>query len=232
MKRITVGRGNDCDIVIPDESDNVSRHHMVISYDILGRMRVSDTSSNGTYVNGRRLLKGASIPVTKTDEIRLGDNWPFDLSLVKDPYKMTRIWIVTIFLILVVAITGLLIWQDIVHQKEQERKAVIINTSRQEAEAEAWNKDSTEHVAPVETSIKLPEDEKNIPANSKKQATKRVNKNKGSKAVPRKDQKVKPHPRNDDKMPQREPNLSKEKDDSPRSPRKNEAGESSKPIVL
>ena len=60
MKRIIIGRGNDCDIVIPDDTDDVSRHHLVLSFNFLGKMTVSDTSSNGTYINNIRMLKGAS----------------------------------------------------------------------------------------------------------------------------------------------------------------------------
>lgn len=54
MKKIIVGRGLDCDIVIPDERDNVSRHHLVISFNLLGKMTISDTSSNGTFINEKR----------------------------------------------------------------------------------------------------------------------------------------------------------------------------------
>lgn len=90
MKRIIIGRGIDCDIVIPDEKDNVSRHHLVISFGLLGKMTISDTSSNGTFVNDRKLLKGASVPVTREDKVRLGSQWTLDWSLVKDPYVATR----------------------------------------------------------------------------------------------------------------------------------------------
>ena len=31
MKRITIGRSTDCDIVINDQTDNVSRRHAVIT---------------------------------------------------------------------------------------------------------------------------------------------------------------------------------------------------------
>ena len=89
MKRIIIGRGIDCDIVIPDEKDNVSRHHLVISFGLLGKMTISDTSSNGTFVNDRKLLKGASVPVTREDKVRLGSQWTLDWSLVKDPYIAT-----------------------------------------------------------------------------------------------------------------------------------------------
>ena len=104
MKKITVGRGNDCDIVIPDERDNVSRHHMVISFNLLGKMTISDTSSNGTFINERRMLKGTSIPVTRNDKIRLGDRWNFDWNLVKDPYVTMRKTIIAAASLLVVVI--------------------------------------------------------------------------------------------------------------------------------
>ena len=35
MKRIIIGRGIDCDIVIPDEKDNVSRHNLLITLGLL-----------------------------------------------------------------------------------------------------------------------------------------------------------------------------------------------------
>lgn len=90
MKKIIVGRAFDSDVVIPDDKDNVSRHHLVISFGFDGKMKVSDTSSNGTYINGTKMVKGASVPVTRKDTIRLGDNWTLDWKLVKDPYRKLR----------------------------------------------------------------------------------------------------------------------------------------------
>lgn len=156
MKRIIIGRGIDCDIVIPDEKDNVSRHHLVITFNLLGKMKVSDTSANGTYINGNRMLKGASIPVTKDDKIRLGDNWILDWNLVKDPYKGTRIGILIGIIILILAGIGVGVWcwhLDQVQKAEREQRTNIKPMT--ETDDQAWNSDSTSNVAPKVTSINV-----------------------------------------------------------------------------
>lgn len=157
MKKVIVGRGLDCDIVIPDEKDNVSRQHLVISFNLLGRMKISDTSSNGTYINGRRMLKGTSMPVTSDDEIRLGDNWTLDWVQVNDPYKQTRKLIILILSILVLLGIGMLVY-SIVNHKEEESSQIIVHKPVETGNDE-WNKDSTLNVAPIETSIQLDESE-------------------------------------------------------------------------
>lgn len=147
MKRIIMGRANDCDIIIPDKLDNVSRHHAVISFDFFGRMKLSDTSSNGTFINGTKMLKGASIPVTTKDEIRLGDNWVFDWSLVEDPYKSARrSSIVAAAVVLVLAIAGIT-W-CIYRTGKSEQAKVEIPTAG-DRKSNDWNKDSTLKVAPT-----------------------------------------------------------------------------------
>lgn len=155
MKRITVGRGVDCDIIIADETDNVSRHHLVITFDLFGRMKISDTSSNGTFINDTRMLKGASIPVTTKDKIRLGKSWEFDWSQVKDPYRATRIWLVVMIVLAIVAAAGVLAYTA---YKEKERKAsqqTELQFNGVEERDTTWNKDSTNSVAPTETAIEI-----------------------------------------------------------------------------
>lgn len=153
MKRITVGRGNDCDIIIIDETDNVSRHHLVISFNFMGKMKVSDTSSNGTFINGMRMLKGASIPVTKEDKIRLGRNIELDWNLVKDPYRSLRILAVSLLGILIIIGLSVYIclWYKVKRNLEEKENIEIISTGAEIDES--WNKDSTDKVAPTITSI-------------------------------------------------------------------------------
>lgn len=154
MKRILVGRGNDCDIVIPDEKDNVSRHHMVITFSLFGKMTISDTSSNGTFINGKRMLKGTSIPVTVNDRIRLGDNWDFDWKQVEDPYKSPRRNIIFIISLFVIAMAGIIIWHTFSNTEPTDSTAPIAvpKNSAQQNDG-SWNKDSTKKVAPTEMSI-------------------------------------------------------------------------------
>jgi pSer/pThr/pTyr-binding forkhead associated (FHA) protein len=63
-----VGRGSDCDLRVNDE--DVSRHHCLIR--VRGQeASLSDLgSSNGTFVNGKRVL--SQVALNSGDEIRLG----------------------------------------------------------------------------------------------------------------------------------------------------------------
>jgi len=181
MKRIIIGRGNDCDIVIPDELDNVSRHHAVISFDFFGRMTLSDTSSNGTLINGTRMLKGASIPVTRNDKIQLGGAWMFDWDSVEDPYRKVRNITYVVIALLVLLSIGLVSW-SIYHSRHNDASNSIIVPKAPDNTSEGdWNSDSTKNVAPKEISITTTKKEKNSGKKtngSKKISSKRVSKDK------------------------------------------------------
>ncbi|MGM9869128.1 MAG: FHA domain-containing protein [Sodaliphilus sp.] len=154
MKKIMIGRSLDCDIVIPDETDNVSRHHAVISFDFFGRMKLSDTSSNGTLINGLKMLKGASIPVTKNDKIQLGDAWLLDWNLVEDPYKAARRnAIIAAAVALVLAIAGIT-WMVYSSCNPTESPAIVVPKQSVHPGPDSWNKDSTNKVAPTQEGVK------------------------------------------------------------------------------
>lgn len=173
MKRLTIGRGNDCDIVIPDETDDVSRHHLVLSFNFWGKMTVSDTSSNGTYINNNRMLKGTSLPVTLNDVIRLGNKWQFDWSLVKDPYKGLRRMLLSLVCLLLLAGIGGGIWYVLDKNKEKTEEPIVIPIETDSKDSMEWNGDSTKKVAPTVLSI--------TPQNTVK--TKTVRKKKAKKDV-------------------------------------------------
>jgi len=64
-----LGRGAACEIVIDDE--RVSEQHARVRVDDEGRFVVWDlASTNGTYVNGEKIL--AATPIVENDEVRLG----------------------------------------------------------------------------------------------------------------------------------------------------------------
>jgi eukaryotic-like serine/threonine-protein kinase len=74
-----IGRGRDCEIVLPNEPEYhlVSRHHCLLDIDP-PEIRVSDCSSlNGTFVNGVRIGKVKTHAHVETsladgDELRVG----------------------------------------------------------------------------------------------------------------------------------------------------------------
>lgn len=180
MKRIIIGRGNDCDIVIPDELDNVSRHHAVISVDFFGRMTLSDTSSNGTLINGTRMLKGASIPVTRDDQIQLGGAWIFDWNLVEDPYQRSRQICYVAAIVLFLFAIGLTAWSVYNSRKASDTGLIVAPKAPVSTSENEWNKDSTKNVAPTVVSITTPKTQKvkRKHHKHKKTATKRVTNNK------------------------------------------------------
>lgn len=155
MKRIVIGRGIDCDIVIPDEKDNVSRHHLVICFGLFGKMTISDTSSNGTFVNDRKMLKGASVPVTREDKVRLGSQWTLDWSLVKDPYVATRRILLGIVIFCVLALIGGGVWYYYKNSQPKVDSEVKIPVSKEKEQDDIWTKDSTNKIAPKDDAVKM-----------------------------------------------------------------------------
>ena len=153
-KRIIIGRGTDCDITIPDETDNVSRHHLVISFNFFGKMKISDTSSNGTFINDNRMLKGSSVPVTRNDKIRLGAQWELDWNLVIDPFCKIRKVVIAWLVAVVLALVGWGIYCA-VSPKADDSAKIIIPKAETNATNGQWNSDSTEDVVPIEERISV-----------------------------------------------------------------------------
>lgn len=176
MKRIIIGRANDSDIIIPDEHDNVSRHHAVITFDFFGRMTLSDTSSNGTLINGTKMLKGTSIPVTKKDKIQLGGAWIFDWNLVEDPYKSIRRNCIILCIVLAAITIGGISWYVYDSYKKSESPSIEIPKPSTNVKTDTWNKDSTNRVAPTEININTSDSpkQKGNPAKSKNSNPKKV----------------------------------------------------------
>ena len=101
MKKLTIGRNNACDIIIPDTSDLVSRKQAVLTYSFWGKMVIYD------YVNGQKLENGKGLRVTRKDKINFARIADLDWNEVKDPYKRTKI-ISTICTVAIVVIAVLL----------------------------------------------------------------------------------------------------------------------------
>lgn len=70
-KRFLIGRGDDCDIVISDDS-LVSRRHALIEFS-QGEYTVKDlNSTNGTFVNGKPLQKMEKRLLAAGDVVMVG----------------------------------------------------------------------------------------------------------------------------------------------------------------
>jgi type VI secretion system protein ImpI len=80
-----IGRGGDCDWIIPDRKRHLSNHHVDISYRE-GTFFLTDTSSNGVQngQSGARLPKGQGIRIEHGSTYVLGD-FEIRARLVRDP---------------------------------------------------------------------------------------------------------------------------------------------------
>lgn len=131
MKKIyTIGRDPQCDIVIQDVTDVVSRVHAVLKVESNGKLYIKDQSKNGTYINGMRMTPNVEVPVSRKDTISFANIRDLDWSIVPNPMKKT-ISVIS-FSILALAIAGLLIWLitdkgDFIGEKDKE-KTVIVDT--------------------------------------------------------------------------------------------------------
>ncbi len=94
MKKIIIGRNNNCHVVIPDTSDLVSRKQAVLTVTFWGKMVIYDTSNNGTYVNGSRLENGKGVRVTRKDKVSFARVADLDWKDVRDPYRTLKLILV------------------------------------------------------------------------------------------------------------------------------------------
>ena len=186
MKRITIGRSTDCDIVINDQTDNVSRRHAVITFDLFGRMTISDTSSNGTFINDQRMLKGASLPVTREDKVRLGKAWILDWNTISDPTKGIRRFLFTAIAAILIAVAGIctysLVGGDSTGKVDSEIK------DNEEKNDTTWNEEDTQNNRPFEGSVDVSPNERSGKAGTGKKDRKSTSgKNKGDQKPGKKD---------------------------------------------
>lgn len=101
MKTYSIGRGQDCDIIIADNSDVVSRHHAILTIYPTGKMCITDQSTNGTYVNGIMISPNVAVPVTRKDSISFAHVSKLDWRSVP---KTTPVWFWAIIAVAATAI--------------------------------------------------------------------------------------------------------------------------------
>lgn len=103
MKIISIGRSEECDIIIED--DLVSRRQAIIKIYPLGKMEIVDFGKNGTFVNGIRLSNNKPYPVTRKDVVSFAKvrqlNWS-DVPDVTRPYRIGALAVLAVIAIVVV----------------------------------------------------------------------------------------------------------------------------------
>lgn len=134
MKKITIGRGRECDIRLSDTTDKVSRRQAVITVSPTGKMKIYDTSANGTYVNGEKVEKPIGKPIKRGDNINFAHLEDLDWEKVKNPYKKTwmlsAIFLVFVFIVAIV----ILLWGDAIFNAQQQQEEVATEEAIQASE--------------------------------------------------------------------------------------------------
>ena len=81
-RRITIGRGENNDICIPERYDTVSNHHADIEVMENGSLSIVDHSSNGTIINGVR-INNARRAIVYGDKIYLSKSYELPWTLLQ-----------------------------------------------------------------------------------------------------------------------------------------------------
>jgi len=69
IKQYSIGRSDDSQIKIQDNSQKVSRNHATLKVLDNGKIFITDHSSNGTFVNGVKISQSVDYPVKRGDSI-------------------------------------------------------------------------------------------------------------------------------------------------------------------
>lgn len=103
MKTYSIGRDLNCDIVINDSTDVISRRHALLNVAPSGKMTIIDQSSNGTYVNGIRISQNVPVPVTRKDVVSLAHVAKLDWSQVPKSNQWVK-YLIGIFIAAAIAV--------------------------------------------------------------------------------------------------------------------------------
>lgn len=100
----SIGRDSECDIIISDDENIVSRRHATLRVTKGGKYYLSDQSMNGTYVNGIRMRSGVEIPVRREDTISFAHVADLDWRMIPNRANVIVISVSGIILSLVLLV--------------------------------------------------------------------------------------------------------------------------------
>lgn len=86
MKSFSIGREENCNIIISDPSKLVSRHHATLNVNGT-KMTIMDHSSNGTFINGIKISSNTPVPVTRKDVVSFANVADLDWNRIPNPAK-------------------------------------------------------------------------------------------------------------------------------------------------
>lgn len=137
MKKIILGRGEDCDVYLNDTKGLISRKHAIMKINPIGHYEITDVSKNGTFINGIRMKPHIPYKVKRKDVIVFANSLKLDWDDIPDSSKWIKIGLLGMMVLLAVIIIGLVF---------------IFDSSRQSS-----NDQPLQVMPPIERSIEDPE---------------------------------------------------------------------------
>lgn len=140
MKKIyTIGREEGCDIVIPDNSDVISRLHATIRIESEDKIFITDQSRNGTYVNGMKISSNVEVPVSRKDVISFAHIVDFDWTLI--PKQRSKYFKWAIIIMPFIVIGGFVAFNLLTPEKPKNTPTPVIE-NRSEVNNDTFTQDT------------------------------------------------------------------------------------------
>lgn len=176
MKTYSIGRDLNCDIVINDSTDVISRRHALLNVTSSGKMTIIDQSSNGTYVNGIRITQNVPVPVTRKDIISLAHVVKLDWNQIpkSDLWMKYAIGAVAAIVVIISIVVGLKSHKTDCDNNDNQNTAGIVDSTTIK-QKEAARLDSIKKIALQDSTNKALEKvrQDSIKASKKKSQSKK-----------------------------------------------------------
>ena len=127
MITITIGRAKENDIVIDDITRIVSNNHAFIEIEE-NEIYITDTSTNGTFVNGKKLEVNKRIKIKFGAKVHFANKILLDWNLIPEPKPIPSNKIKRTIIFSVIAITIFIISILYITFKGNEKKEIVFNT--------------------------------------------------------------------------------------------------------
>ena len=176
MNTYSIGRDLNCDIVINDSTDVISRRHALLNVTSSGKMTIIDQSSNGTYVNGIRITQNVPVPVTRKDIISLAHVVKLDWNQIpkSDLWMKYAIGAVAAIVVIISIVVGLKSHKTDCDNNDNQNTAGIVDSTTIK-QKEAARLDSIKKIALQDSTNKALEKvrQDSIKASKKKSQSKK-----------------------------------------------------------
>lgn len=120
MKKLILGRGEDCDVYLNDNKGLISRKHAILKIRPMGKYEITDVSKNGTFINGIRMKPHVPYNVKRKDIIVFANTSKLDWDDIPDYSKWIKVGFAGMLVMLAIAICCLICLSDSNRKSDSE----------------------------------------------------------------------------------------------------------------